>query len=186
VDLTDEKKLIQACLKGENMAFEAFYRRFAAKMLVVCSRYAHDADEAKDLLQDGFVRVFAQLHTFRSDGSLEGWVRRVMVTTSLENYRRTARNRETVSLNNSDLGDYLQPKSSDDILAQVSFDELLRMIQELSPGYRMVFNLYVFEGMKHHEIAVKLGISEGTSKSNLADARKILQRRVSQTMFDIR
>jgi RNA polymerase sigma-70 factor (ECF subfamily) len=182
--LKDEKALVKGCTNGDGSAFEELYRRYASKMLVVCNRYARDKDEAKDLLQDGFIRIFEQIHTFRGEGSLEGWIRRIMVNIALENYRKHAREREFTSSEHLTEDDH--PLSAQDILSQVSFNELLQIVQELTPAYRMVFNLYVFEGLKHHEIAEKLGISEGTSKSNLADARRILQRRVESVMFNVR
>ena len=184
--MKDEQALLKACLKGEGSAAEELYRRFAPKMMVVCYRYAADREQAKDLLQEGFIRVFEQLHTFRSEGSLEGWIRRVIVNVALENYRKTAREREIFSRTATHMQEEDQPIAANDILAQLSFQELLQFIQELTPAYRLVFNLYVFEGLKHHEIAQQLGISEGTSKSNLSDARKILQRRIEKVMFDVK
>lgn len=182
--LTEEQQLIKACLKGEGAAFEALYRRFAAKMLAVCHRYAHDREEAKDLLQEGFIRVFESLPKFRDEGSFEGWIRRIMVLTALEFYRKNTRHRESYGGNIEQLHDEYHPVSADDIYAQMNFEELIAMIQELPPAYKMVFNLYVFEGMKHEEIARELNISVGTSKSNLSDARRILQKRVEKVILN--
>jgi RNA polymerase sigma-70 factor (ECF subfamily) len=181
----DDKRLAMACAEGDSVAFDRLYHRYASKMLVVCYRYARDRDEANDLLQEGFIRVFEQIHTFRGAGSLEGWIRRVIVSVALANYQRNyvARN-QTVSLSD-DRSEDDQPFTAEDITSQISFNDMLRMIQNLTPAYRMVFNLYVFEGMKHHEIASQLGISEGTSKSNLAQARRILQERITKVMFDV-
>ena len=178
----EEENLIKACRRGDGAAFEALYRRFAAKMTAVCYRYCHDRDEAQDLLQEGFIKVFEQIGKFRGEGSFEGWIRRIMVLTALEKYRKDSRERESRYGRVEDMAGEMQPISSDDIYSQMSFDELVGMIQELSPAYRMVFNLYVFEGMKHEEIAEKLGISPGTSKSNLSDARRILQRRIEKVI----
>ncbi|GAB2797951.1 RNA polymerase sigma factor [Rhabdobacter roseus] len=181
----EEEKLIKACRSGDGSAFEALYRRFSAKMMAVCYRYCHDRDEAQDLLQEGFIKVFEQIGKFRGEGSFEGWIRRIMVLTALEKYRKDRRVRESRYGSVADLQGDMQPISSDDIYSQMSFDELVGMIQELTPAYRMVFNLYVFEGMKHEEIAEKLGVSVGTSKSNLSDARRILQRRIEKVMYDL-
>ena len=182
--LETEKSLASACAKGDETAFDRLYHQYASKMLVVCSRYARDRDEARDLLQEGFIRVFEQIHTFRGDGSLEGWVRRVMVSVALAQYQRNAtRQQQVVRL--SDEEPQNEPFTAEEITSQIAFDEMLHMIQHLTPAYRMVFNLYVFEGMKHHEIASQLGISEGTSKSNLAQARRILQQRITKVMFDM-
>jgi RNA polymerase sigma-70 factor, ECF subfamily len=181
--LENEDKLIKACLRGEPQAFDALYRRFASKMLVVCNRYARSEVEAEDLLQEGFIKIFEKLHTYKSEGSFEGWVRRIMVNTAIEHYRRDVAKQQYNSFSVSELHEGEQPFSAEDIVSQITFDDLLQMVQNLSPAYKMVFNLYVFEGFKHHEIAEKLSISEGTSKSNLADARKILQKKVMETMF---
>jgi RNA polymerase sigma-70 factor (ECF subfamily) len=182
--LTEEQKLIKACLNGDGTAFEEIYHQFAARMLAVCYRYSHHKDDAKDLLQEGFIKVFEQLSKFRHEGSFEGWIRRIMVLTALEKYRKGTRERESYGGSLDDLTDAFQPVSSDDIYSQMGFDELIAMIRELSPAYKMVFNLYVFEGMKHEEIAKTLSISVGTSKSNLSDARKILQKRIRKVMYD--
>ena len=183
--LTEEQQLIRACLNGNGSAFEALYRRFAAKMLAVCQRYAHDKDEAKDLLQEGFIQVFESLHKFRNEGSFEGWVRRIMVLTALEQYRKDTRQRESYGGSIENIHEEYHPISADDIYSQMSFDELIAMIQELPPAYKIVFNLYVFEGMKHEEIAQKLNISVGTSKSNLSDARRILQKKIERVMLNL-
>lgn len=183
--LTEEQKLIKACLNGDGTAFEEIFRRFSARMLAVCYRYSHNKEDAKDLLQEGFIKVFEQLSKFRNEGSFEGWIRRIMVLTALEKYRKEARERESYGGGLDDVTDAFQPVSSDDIYSQMSFDELIAMIRELSPAYKMVFNLYVFEGMKHEEIAQMLSITVGTSKSNLSDARKILQKRIRKVMYDL-
>ena len=179
--MTDDEKLIKACLNGDGAAFETLYRRFSAKMLAVCYRYCQDRHEAEDLLQEGFIKVFEQLKNFRHEGSFEGWIRRIMVLTALEKYRKDTRERESNQGRVEDLEGAMQPMSADDIYSQLSFDELVALIQNLTPAYRMVFNLYVFEGMKHEEIAQQLGISTGTSKSNLSDARRILQKQILST-----
>lgn len=172
-----ESQLIKACLRGEASAYEDLYRRYAPKMMVVCKRYVGDYEDAKDLLQEGFMKVFQELHRFRNEGSFEGWIRRIMVNVSLEHYKKIVKPNhqlEDISL----LNDHSQPATDQNIESQLSADELLLLVQALPPTYRMVFNLYVFEGFKHHEIAKLLGIGEGTSKSNLQDARRILQKKI--------
>lgn len=172
-----ESQLIKACLRGEASAYEDLYRRYAPKMMVVCKRYVGDYEDAKDLLQEGFMKVFQELHRFRNEGSFEGWIRRIMVNVSLEHYKKIVKPNhqlEDITL----LNDHSQPATDQNIESQLSADELLLLVQALPPAYRMVFNLYVFEGFKHHEIAKLLGIGEGTSKSNLQDARRILQKKI--------
>jgi len=137
------------------------------------------------LLQEGFIRIFEQIHTFRGEGSLEGWIRRVIVSVALANYHKNVRIRnQTIDIDGS-FSDETQPFVAEEITSQIAFDEMLVMIQALPPTYRMVFNLYVFEGYKHHEIATQLNINEGTSKSNLFQAKRILQERITKVMFNL-
>lgn len=159
---------------------EELYRRFASKMYAVCFRYANNADDAQDLLQEGFIKVYRNLHRFRAEGSFEGWIRRVFVNTSIEHYRKkvvtlsSVSEKEENSIEDADI-------SALDNLAQ---KDILNIIQELSPGYKTVFNLYVVEGYSHKEIGDLLGISEGTSKSQLARAKSILQKKIAQYLSD--
>lgn len=152
---------------------EALYRRFSPKMYAVCLRYAGNNDDAQDLLQEGFIKVFRNLEKFRNEGSFEGWMRRVFVNTSIEHYRRK------VHLNT--IGEQEEGRIEDasvSVLDQLAEQDIVQLVQQLSPGYRAVFNLYVIEGYSHKEIGDLLGISEGTSKSQLARAKSILQKKV--------
>jgi RNA polymerase sigma-70 factor, ECF subfamily len=167
---------IQQFQQGNHLIFEKIYQELSPKMYGVCLRYASDKDEAKDILQESFIKIYHQLKTFRGDGSFEGWARKIVVNTALE-YFRTKTKYQNIPLH--DFEEVFEIENDDDILSDLSFQEMLLLIQELPPTYRLVFNLYVFEGMKHREIAEQLGISEGTSKSNLSDARRILQKKLS-------
>jgi RNA polymerase sigma factor (sigma-70 family) len=149
---------------------EELYRRFSSRMYAVCLRYAGVSEEAQDILQEGFVKVFKKLSTFRSEGSFEGWIRRIFVNTAIEHFRRkkylqpvTEKEENTIE------GNYLSA------LDDMAEKDILELIQQLSPGYRTVFNMYVVEGYTHKEIGEMLGISEGTSKSQLSRAKVILQ-----------
>ncbi len=159
---------------------EELYKRFSGKMYAVCLRYANNADDAQDLLQEGFIKVYRNLHRFRAEGSFEGWIRRVFINSSIEHFRKKSlqltkvSEREEKTIGDTDI-------SALDSLAE---KDIINLIQELSPGYRTVFNLYVIEGFSHREIAEQLGISEGTSKSQLARARAILQKKVSHFLSD--
>lgn len=155
------------------MAQAHLYQLFAPKMYGVCLRYSRDATEAEDNLQDGFIKVFEKIGTFRHEGSFEGWMRRIMVNVSLEKYRKQ-KLLQTVD----DLAVFEMPDLNDEIISSISANDLLRLIRELPPRYRMVFNLYVIEGMNHKEIAEEMRISDGTSKSNLARARTILKKQI--------
>jgi len=155
------------------------YKQFASKMFSVCFRYARNREEAEDILQEGFMKVFEKLHTFKKEGSLEGWIRRIMVNTAIQKYRENKPS-EGVIMNLESYPENVSNPSAEDAISRMEAKELIQMIQKLTPAYQMVFNLYVFEGLKHREIAERLGISEGTSKSNLADARTILKREINK------
>ena len=147
-------------------------------MFIICLRYSKSREEAEEILQEGFMKVFEFLHQYKSSGPFEGWMRKIMVNCALQKYRSKGNLYPVIDIDNES-GEYGAPE---DIIAKIGTKELLKMIQQLPPAYRLIFNLYVFEGMKHREIAGLLGISEGTSKSNLSDARAILQKAVSKSM----
>lgn len=150
-------------------------------MFGVCLRYAKDSTEAEDNLQEGFIRVFTNLKSFRHDGSLEGWIRRIMVNVSLEKIRK-----QYMLYPVENVSVYDSVNVSDDVIAKMSADDLLQLIRELPPRYQLVFNLFVFEGMTHQEIAKEMEINEGTSKSNLARAREILKKKVHEIFGDVK
>ena len=165
-----ESDLLQGCLSGNRRMQEELYRRFSPRMYAVCLRYAGKAEEAEDILQEGFIKVFRKMDSYRGDGSFEGWMRRIFVNTAIEHFRRkrylmpgTEREENTIE------GKYTS------VLDDLGAKDILALVQELSPGYRTVFNMYVVEGYTHREIADMLGISEGTSKSQLSRAKVILQ-----------
>ncbi len=174
------KNIINECASGNVRAQEKLYHRFAPTMFGVCLRYAKDTTEAEDNLQDGFIKVFQNIGRFRHEGSFEGWVRRIMVNVSLEKYRK-----QHLMHPVEDVSVLEGQQISEDILAEISAKELLELIQQLPPRYRMVFNLYVMEGMNHKEIGEEMKISEGTSKSNLARARDILKRKVKELYREV-
>ena len=165
-----ESDLIKGCLEGDRRAQEYLYQRFSPKMYGVCLRYAGKAEDAQDILQDGFVKIFKNLHMYRGEGSFEGWIRRIFVNTAIEHYRRQV-NLYPVTENHENLLEAKELSAFDSL----SVKDLMKIIQQLSPGYRTVFNLYVIEGYSHKEIAEMVGISEGTSKSQLARAKAALQ-----------
>lgn len=168
------EELIQGCISGDRQSQSRLYTLFAAKMFVVCMRYAKNREEAEEILQEGFMKIFQFIHQFRFTGSFEGWIRKIMVNCALQKYRSKTNLRAVVHMDEASLENF----GTEDISTQLSSKELLKLVQLLPPAYRLVFNLYVFEGLKHREIAELLGISEGTSKSNLSDARIILQKAV--------
>ncbi len=167
----DEHELAHRCQRGERSAQEALYTRFARRMFVVCLRYARHRPEAEDLLQEGFIRVFDKLEAFRMEGSLEGWIRRIMVHTCINHLRKPSVRKEVLG---ADIA--LEGTTTPEAPGNLGQEELLRLVQQLPDGYRAVFNLYAVEGYDHAEIAAMMGINEGTSRSQLAKARRQLQR----------
>jgi RNA polymerase sigma-70 factor (ECF subfamily) len=167
----DEKKLIQACIDENRSSQKALYERFSAKMYYVCLRYARHELEAQDMLQDGFIKVFDNISKFKHNGSFEGWIRRIMVNTSLNYCRKSSFKNEQIGIE-----DYQDKVVDSKAVSNLSEQELLKLIQTLPDGYRMVFNLYVIEGYSHKEIGELLNTTESTSRSQLAKARKWMQK----------
>ncbi|MDO6389351.1 sigma-70 family RNA polymerase sigma factor [Pontibacter sp. BT731] len=167
---SDEEKLIEGCIAGKRDMQRLLYDLYSRKMMAVCMRYAPTSFEAEDMMQEGFVKVFANIQKFKRDCPLEFWVRRIMINTALKQLRQ--KSLMTVSHETEEVGNIASEGVN---LTGYSMDELLGMIQSLAPRYRMVFNLYAIEGYNHKEIGEMLGISEGTSKSQYSRARAILQ-----------
>jgi len=168
--------LVNKCKAGDRKAQEMLYKQFAAKMLGVCMRYATDRMEAEDMLQNGFIRVFQKMNDYRGEGSFEGWVRRIMVHSSIEYYRKHHKMMQAVDMDEVD-----EPSVNPMAMANLDAKDLIALIQQLAPGYRMVFNLYAIEGYSHKEIGEIMNITEGASKSQLSRARTILKEHVLKT-----
>ncbi len=167
--------IINKCREENSGAQTALYRLFSSKMYGVCLRYARDSAEAEDILQEGFLRVFTKIRQFEFKGSFEGWMRRIMVNTALEKFRKKDRLYPV-----EEMSIYESTEWVEETISSITADDLLRLIQELPPRYRMVFNLFAIEGYSHLEIGEMMNISEGTSKSNLSRARVILQKSVAE------
>lgn len=169
-----EQKIIDACLKGDRAAQKQLFDRFAPVMYSVCLRYVGDREVAQDLLQDGFVTLFTKLDSYKGDGSFEGWVRRIFINTSLMYLRKKDALRMTEDLDN------VRNLSSDipTQIENIGYGELMKLIAQLPPGFRTVFNMYVVEGYSHKDIAEELGITETTSRTQLSRARNWLQARI--------
>lgn len=166
--------IIDGCLAGERRSQQQVYELFYGKMMSVCLRYTKNHDQAKDILQDGFIKVFRSLENFNREGSFEGWVRRIMVNTAIDHFRR-ARHSYLLLGEDRSMEDFEDLAESEEPEEDASMDlkpaDVINAMQKLTPAYRTVFNLYVFEEMTHKEIADTLGINIGTSKSNLAKAK---------------
>jgi RNA polymerase sigma factor (sigma-70 family) len=182
------KLIIEGCLRNERRAQEELFRHFYGKMLVVCMRYMNDRDSAQEVLQEGFIKVFEKLGAFDYKGSFEGWIRRIIANTAIDSIRKSKKdpyltdNDNDFKLGAEDEIEMREEMEITDIKAEIAMEA----IQKLSPAYRAVFNLYVLEEYSHKEIAEILGISEGTSKSNLAKAKMNLQKMLSDKFMNIR
>lgn len=170
--------LIQNCIRGRRDSQNELYRMYAPGMFVVCQRYAHSREDAEDILQEGFIKAFLNLSQYRFNGSFEGWLRKIMINTALQRYRSQT-HLHVIHDDTDHTNDHF---ADEDITMHIEMKELLALVQQLPTACRVVFNLYVFEGFKHKEIALKMGITEGTSKSNLFDARQQLQKAVVRRM----
>ena len=165
--------LLRDCKRGRRGSQEKLYRLFASAMYGLCLQYASNEEDAQDIMQEGFIKIFAKLEQVKNPAALPGWIRRVMINTALEKYR------SQVLLQRVDdvAGEMVEP-SGNGAFEDLTCAELVGLIQTLTPRYRMVFNLYAIEGYSHQEISKELGISVGTSKSNLSRARAILQDKI--------
>ncbi len=169
---------IEACARNDRESQKKIYTSFYGYAMSVCERYTNNHDDAVEILNDGFLKIFKEAHRFKPAytdivGSFTGWLRKIMVYTAIDHFRRNQKHRYTADLDN---GIIQIASGGEDALDRISYDEIIKAIQEITPGYRTVFNLFIIEGFSHEEIAEKLGISVGTSKSNLSKARKQVQK----------
>ena len=169
-DYTD---IIKACLKGSSAAQKQLYDNFSGVLYAISLRYSKKEEEAQDILQDSFLKIFNKLHTYKFTGSFEGWMKRIFINTSIEHYRKTNNRKFFVEIDQAN-----EVVFDSTTIDQLATQDLLKVVQKLPDGYRTVFNLYAIEGYNHKEIGKLLGISEGTSKSQLNRARKLLQKKL--------
>ncbi|MBW6499749.1 MAG: RNA polymerase sigma factor [Bacteroidales bacterium] len=170
------KNIIKGCLAGNRRDQELLYRRHASRLYAVCLQYSGNDEEARDVLQEGFIKIFENLVHYKNEGSFEGWMRRIIVNTALEKFR--SRN-HLYRVDDIDLLPESESETYNEHNTGLEAIDLLDIIRDLPPKYRMVFNLFAIEGYSHKEISRMINISEGTSKSNLSRARAILQRKVN-------
>jgi RNA polymerase sigma factor (sigma-70 family) len=167
----DEKRLLKGLMANKPDAQQHLFDMYSGKMMALCYRYAKSREEAEDILQEGFLRVFRKIELYTGTGSFEGWMRRVFTNVAIRHYQKNSRLHVI-----SGIEDYEEEPSEELLDHYFAAEDLMKMIQSLPDGYRMVFNLYAIEGFSHEEIAEKLDITVGTSKSQLARARRSLQR----------
>jgi len=165
-DDNEDKKLIEGCLAGKQISQEKLFKKYYGLMLGVCLRYSKNNFEARDILQEGFVKIFSNLSNFKFEGSFKGWMKKIMIHTAIDKYRKNL----TIPVY-SEINDNTNLQVNNDIISKLNSEDLLKCLNTLPYGYRTIFNLYVIEGYSHKEIAEKLGINEGTSKSQLFKAK---------------
>ena len=168
--ILSESDLIKGCIEGDRQVQELLYHQFSPKMYALCLRYAENTDDAQDLLQEGFIKVFKNLGKFRGDGSFEGWIRKIFVNTSIEHFRKKVKLYSVTETQEITIED-----KEWNVLDNLAERDILSMIHELSSGYRTVFNMHVIEGYSHKEIAEMLDIEESTSRSQYTRAKQMLE-----------
>lgn len=173
-----DEAIIEGCIAGKRRAQSDLYHKYAPVMLAVCLRYTQSRDEAEDILQEAFLKIFQHIGTYRNEGSFEGWMKRIMINHALNYFRKQRRTPFLEDIATVSESEFADPEEPPAIHAPVSADTLVRLIQTLPPGYRIVFNLYVFEEYSHREISRELSISENTSKTQLLKARRMLRRKI--------
>ncbi|MCR9253151.1 MAG: RNA polymerase sigma factor [bacterium] len=168
-------KLLKDCQKGKPKAQRMLYEKYKQEMINLCMRYADSRASAEDIFQDSFVKVFKNIQNVKEPGSLYFWIRKVVIHTAINHYHKEKNRLFHEDIN--ELNEQLKEEDQD-IISQLNAEEVLRMVNELPDGYRIVFNLYVVDGFKHHEIADMLGVTESTSKTQLRKARLLLQKKI--------
>lgn len=176
----DDSQLVIECKKQDRHAQKVLYERYAPVMMGVCVRYSGDEETARDLLHDGFIKVFTQIGSYSGKGSFEGWLKRIFVNLALENYRKQKQKYRFIEEYSYENGDELEDSSDDSLdIEDIPREDVLTIIRELPPGYRAVFNMYIFEEMSHKEISKVLGINEAASRSQFFRAKLMLRKKIT-------
>jgi len=168
-----EKELLALCKAGDRIACKQLFDLYSGKMMALCYRFARDNNEAKDILQEGFIRVFTKLHLYSGTGSFESWLKRVIINTAIKYKEKNISKHQYIEVENIHVFD-----NAETIIEELSKEDILDLIQELPYGYRTVFNLYVIEGYSHKDIGEMLSIGESTSRSQLVKARTLLKQKL--------
>jgi len=177
--MVGENQIIEECKRGKHDSFGMLYKKYAPLMLGICYRYSKTKDEAEDVLQEGFIKAFQKIKSFKGKGSFEGWIRRIMINTAINNYKANIKHYYHDDI---DKDTNINLKADEELPFEnennISQNQIIKLIQELPAGYQMVFNLYVIEGLTHQEIAEELEVSINTSKSQLSKARRWLRNKI--------
>lgn len=179
ISTTELPNLIQGCIREDRESQKKLYKLFYGYAMSICLRYSQTREEATEVLNDGFLKIFTKVNNYDPEKSFKGWVRRILINTALDNYRHNVKHYHA-----QDVTELEQSSLTPSVEDQLGYEDLIRLVQELSPAYRTVFNLYVIDGYTHEEIAGMLSISVGTSKSNLSKARVNLQARLKKSIKD--
>lgn len=174
--------IVDGCTQHEPTAQKRLYERFCGKMMAVCCRYVKSREEAEDILQEAFLKVFQNIHKYGFQGSLEGWIRRIMVNTAIDYIRK---NKALVMETQLNENQHDAVNDDADALANLEVDYLMQIIQELPDGYRLVFNMFAIEGYSHNEIAEQLNITASTSRSQYARAKGFIKKRLNESSVDV-
>jgi len=173
IDNFSEREIITGCIKGNAKYQKMLFDKYSGKFMTICHRYGSDQMEAEDMMQEGFIRIFSNLHQFKFEGSFEGWMRRIVVNACLKIIKN-----KKVSISVDDESNIQIPDTNVSASSQLSEEELLKLIKNMPTGYRIIFNLHAIEGYNHEEIGEMLNIKASTSRSQLVKARKILQQQI--------
>ena len=174
--MNDELILIKECVKANPKAQQKLFEKYAPKMMTVALRYVKNTQEAEDILQDGFVKIFSKIKDFQSEGSFEGWIRRIIVNCALDQLRKNKKFQQDVAVEDVDFRIRQDAFIEEGLMAE----DLLKLIQEMPDGYKVVFNMFAIEGYSHKDIADTLGISENTSKSQYSRARQYMRNQLEK------
>ena len=176
--MVSDKNIIEGCIIGQREAYSNLFNKYSPIMLVICMRYSKNKAEAEDIMQEGFIKVFKNIKSFRHEGSFEGWIKRIMINTAINHHQKNLKHYYHDNIDN-----YQESINTDNEVdvapdLPVPKEQIMNMIQNLPEGYKFVFNMYVFEGYSHKEIAKELNITVSTSKSQLFKARNFLRKQL--------
>jgi len=174
----DEKQLIEGCINGDRRAQKALYDRYSARMMAVCLRYVKETEDARDLMQEGFIKLYTNINKYSGEGSFDGWVRKIFVNCALERLRQNDILKNTDDISDNDFADI-----PDEYASILTAEEIMTYVRALPDGFRTVFNLFAIEGYSHKEIGEELNITESTSRSQYMRARKILQKMITKNEY---
>jgi len=170
------RKIVKGCVHHNGWAQKALYDLYSSKMMGLCLRYTKNKPDAEDVFQDGFIKIFENIHQLKKVETLEWWMKKIFINEALQLFKH----RKNIDFTHDYNSTQLQTSEADGILQRLGVEEITQLIQDLPSGMQLVVNLYIVEGYPHKEIAELMGISEGTTKSQLYDARKILQKKLIQ------